>query len=140
MDIEALKKALDNESNESICNLNSSLIKQIKNDMLQQLQLPRDKLKDMHNKLKYYRYVDDLSNLQYGRFIRWINLKKTDNIFLTNGAHIMDIKIEKTGIQILCRNNMNRFITLNIDEHMIFQKITDQESILISAMDYLNKN
>ena len=26
MDIEALKKALDNESNESICNLNSSLI------------------------------------------------------------------------------------------------------------------
>lgn len=140
MDIETLKKALDNESNESICNLNSSLIKQIKNDMLQQLQLPREKLKDMHNKLKYYRYVDDLSNLQYGRFIRWINLKKTDNIFLTNGAHIMDIKIEKTGIQVLCRNNMNRFITLNIDQHMIFQKITDQESILISAMDYLNKN
>ena len=140
MDIEDLKKALDNESNESICNLNSSLIKQIKNDMLQQLQLPRDKLKDLHNKLKYYRYVDDLSNLQYGRFIRWINLKKTDNIFLTNGAHIMDIKIEKTGIQVLCRNNMNRFITLNIDEHMIFQKITEQESILISAMDYLNKN
>jgi hypothetical protein len=139
MDIDHLKKALDNESNESLCDLNSGLIKQIKNDMLQQLQLPRDKLKEFHKKLKDYRYVDDLSNLQYGRFIRWINLNKTDNIFLTNGAHIMDIKIEKKGIQVLCRNNMNRFITLNIDQHMIFQKITDQEQVLICAMDYLNK-
>jgi len=139
MDIDTLKKALDNESNESLCDLNSGLIKQIKNDMLQQLQLPRDKLKEFHKKLKDYRYVDDLSNLQYGRFIRWINLNKTDNIFLTNGAHIMDIKIEKKGIQVLCRNNMNRFITLNIDQHMIFQKITDQEQVLICAMDYLNK-
>ena len=140
MDIETLKKALDNENNENICDLNTNLIKTIKNDMLQQLQLPGPKLKELHKKLKGYRYVDDLSNLQYGRFIRWINLKKTDNIFLTNGAHIMDIKIEKHGIQVLCRNNMNRFITLNIDEHMIFQKITDQENVLISAMDYLNKN
>ena len=139
MDIEHLKKALDNESNESLCDLNSGLIKQIKNDMLQQLQLHGSKLKEFHKKLKDYRYVDDLSNLQYGRFIRWINLNKTDNIFLTNGAHIMDIKIEKHGIQVLCRNNMNRFITLNIDQHMIFQKITDQEQVLICAMDYLNK-
>ena len=139
MDTEHLKKALDNENNESICKLTTHLIKQIKNDMLQQLQLSREKLKELHKKLKEYRYVDDLSNLQYGRFIRWINLKKTDNIFLTNGAHIMDIKIEKTGIQVLCRNNMNRFVTLNIDEHMIFQKITDQEKVLICAMDYLNK-
>lgn len=139
MDIEHLKKALDNESNESLCDLNSGLIKQIKNDMLQQLQLHGSKLKEIHKKLKDYRYVDDLSNLQYGRFIRWVNLKKADNIFLTNGAHIMDIKIEKHGIQVLCRNNMNRFITLNIDQHMIFQKITDQEQVLICAMDYLNK-
>lgn len=139
MDTETLKKALDNENNESICKLTTHLIKQIKNDMLQQLQLSRERLKELHNKLKEYRYVDDLSNLQYGRFIRWINLKKTDNIFLTNGAHIMDIKIEKSGIQVLCRNNMNRFVTLNIDEHMIFQKITDQEKVLICAMDYLNK-
>ena len=139
MDIEHLKKALDNEGNESLCDLNSGLIKQIKNDMLQQLQLHGSKLKELHTKLKDYRYVDDLSNLQYGRFIRWINLKKVDNIFLTNGAHIMDIKIEKHGIQVLCRNNRNRFITLNIDEHMIFQKITDQEQVLICAMDYLNK-
>ena len=139
MDTETLKKALDNENNESICKLTTHLIKQIKNDMLQQLQLSREKLKELHKKLKEYRYVDDLSNLQYGRFIRWINLKKTDNIFLTNGAHIMDIKIEKSGIQVLCRNNMNRFVTLNIDEHMIFQKITDQEKVLICAMDYLNK-
>ena len=139
MDLECLKKALDNESNHGVENLTSSMIKQIKNDMLQQLQLPRDKLKTMHSKLKDYRYVDDLTGLQYGRFIRWISLKNPEKINLTNGAHIVDIKIEKNGIHVLCRNSRNNFFQLRIDEHMIFQKLTDQEQILISAMDYLQK-
>ncbi len=68
-----LVKALDNENNASIMNYNTRMIKSIKNDYLQKLLLPKDKLKDFHNKLKDYRYVDDLSDIQYGRYIRWIN-------------------------------------------------------------------
>ena len=40
-----LMNALENESNASIMDLTSSKVKSQKNDILQQLQLPREKLK-----------------------------------------------------------------------------------------------
>ena len=132
-----LQKALDNENNTSIMNLTSKQIKALKNDYLQKLQLPRDKLKLFHKKLQDYRYVDDLTDIQYGRYIRWINLKNPENINLTNGGLIIDIKIMSTGIHVVCKNNMNRRFQIKIDENIIFQKLTDQERILISALDYL---
>lgn len=134
-----LQNALDNENNSSIMNLNSKKIKNIKNDYLQKLLLPRDKLKEYHLKLKEYRYVDDLSDIQYGRYIRWINLNKPDNIKLTTGGIIIDIKILETGIHLVCKNNMNQRFQIKIDENIIFQKLSDQEKILISALDYLDK-
>lgn len=134
-----LQKALDNENNSSIMNLNSKKIKSIKNDYLQKLLLSRDKLKEYHYKLKEYRYVDDLSDIQYGRYIRWINLKKPDNIKLTTGGIIIDIKILESGIHLVCKNNMNQRFQIKIDENIIFQRLSDQEKILITALDYLDK-
>jgi len=135
---QCLQKALDNENNTSIMNLSSKKIKALKNDYLQKLQLPREKLKIFHTKLQDYRYVDDLTDIQYGRYIRWINLKNPENINLTNGGLIIDIKIISTGIHVVCKNNMNRRFQIKIDENFIFQKISDQERILISALDYLD--
>lgn len=134
-----LQKALDNENNSSIMNLNSKKIKSIKNDYLQKLLLSRDKLKEYHYKLKEYRYVDDLSDIQYGRYIRWINLKKPDNIKLTTGGIIIDIKILESGIHLVCKNNMNQRFQIKIDENIIFQRLSDQEKILITALDFLDK-
>ena len=120
-------------------NLSSKKIKSIKNDYLQQLQLPREKLKEYHTKLKEYRYVDDLSDIQYGRYIRWINLKDPTNISLTQGGIIIDIKICEGGIQVVCKNFRNKKFQIKIDECFIFQKLTDQEKIILSALDYLNE-
>jgi hypothetical protein len=132
-----LVKALDNENNESIMNYNSRLIKTIKNDYLQKLILSREKLKDYHTKLKDYRYVDDLSDIQYGRYIRWINLKNPEKIELTRGGMIIDIKILSNGIHVVCKNTYNHRFQIKIDECYIFQKLTDQEKILLLALDYV---
>ena len=134
-----LVKALDNENNESIMNYNSRLIKTIKNDYLQKLILPREKLKEYHTKLKDYRYVDDLSDIQYGRYIRWINLKNPEKIELTRGGMIIDIKILGNGIHVVCKNTYNTRFQIKIDECYIFQKLTDQEKILLLALDYIQK-
>ena len=134
-----LLKSLDNENNSSMNNLNSKKIKSMKNDYLQQLQLSREKLKEYHTKLKEYRYVDDLSDIQYGRYIRWINLKDPANISLTQGGLIIDIKICQGGIQVVCKNFRNKKFQIKIDECFIFQKLTDQEKIILSALDYLNE-
>jgi hypothetical protein len=138
-DKDYLLKSLDNENNSSIGNLNSKLIKSMKNDYLQQLQLSRDKLKEYHKKLKDYRYVDDLSNIQYGRYIRWINLTDPNNLKLTTGGIIIDIKICETGIHLICKNFKNHKFQIRINECFIFQKITEQEKIILFALDYLEK-
>jgi hypothetical protein len=131
-------KALDNENNDGIQKYNTSLIKQIKNDYLQKLLLPRDKLKDYHLKLKDYRYVDDLTDIQYGRYIRWINLNDPNNIKLTTGGIIIDIKILASGIHVVCKNNKNHRFQIKIDECFIFQKLTDQEKIILYALDHVS--
>ena len=75
LNVNQLLNALENESNTSIMNLTSSKIKDIKNNMLQSLQLERKQLKIFHKKLKEYRYCSDMSDLQFGYYIRWIPLK-----------------------------------------------------------------
>ena len=131
-------KALDNDNNEGIQKYNTTLIKQIKNDYLQKLLLPREKLLDFHTKLKGYRYVDDLSDIQYGRYIRWINLNDPENIKLTTGGIIIDIKILASGIHVVCKNNKNRKFQVKIDECYIFQKLTEQEKIILYALDHVS--
>ena len=132
MNNDFLLKSLDNENNNSIANLTSQKIKSIKNDSLQQLQLPRETLKMYHIKLKEYRYVDDLTDIKDGRYIRWINLTDPTKIYLTTGGIIIDIKICEGGIR-------NRKFQIKIDECLIFQKLSDQEKIILSALDHLCK-
>lgn len=138
-DTDYLLKALDNENNTGIEKMNNKLIKKIKNDYLQKLNLSKEKLKEYHTKLKNYRYVDELSEFQYGRYIRWINLTNPEKIHLSNGGVILDIMILKNGIQLLCKNFRNQKFQIKADENLIFQKITDQENIILSALDFLEK-
>ena len=129
--------ALENESNSSIINLTTKKIKEHKNTVLQQIQLPRDKLKLYHKKLKNYRYCSDLKDIQYGFYIRWIPLKDPDNMNLTNGAIICDIKLVNGQLHVLCKNR-NRMMQFKFDEVLIFQKISDQERVILGILDYLD--
>lgn len=134
-----LMKALDNETNSTVINLTTRKIKTIKNNILQKLQITGKKLKALHKTLKNYRYCSDLSDINYGNYIRWIPLKNPDNIKLTVGAYVCDIKIIHSQLYILCKTNMDRFIQFKFDEAIIFQKLTVQELLLLKIMDYMEK-
>ena len=140
MEVDNLLNALENESNASIVDLNTSKIKTQKNNILQQLQIPREKLKLFHKKLKEYRYCSDLRDIQYGHYMRWIPLKNPENIMLTNGGIICDIKIINETIHLICKNNLNRFIQIKFDECIIFQKLSPQEKVILNVLDYLDKS
>lgn len=139
-DYENLIHSLENEGNYSIMNLTSSIIMTHKNTILQKLNLERKKLKLFHKKLKKYRYCSDLSDLQFGNYIRWISLKNPEKINLTNGAFFSDYVYTKDSVKIVCRNNKGFTFQIKFDEVIIFQKFNDQEQILLSVMDYLSKN
>lgn len=136
LDEDDFKKALENENNESIIKLTISEIKSEKNNVLQKLQLGKEDLKKNLKKLKEYRYINNINDLNYGYYIRWINLKNVENLKLTNGGFICDIKIND-GIEILCRNNFNKLFQLRFDENLIFQKLTEQEKIILNVINNL---
>jgi len=139
MDIESLLHALDNDNNEGIVDLNMATIAKNKNDILQKLRLPRNELVALQKKLKLYRYIDDLQDIRFGGYIRWISLKNPEIIKLTNGGIVCDIKEINYDIHIKCKNRMNMIFQTKLSEGIIFQKLNDQEQVILNALKYLKK-
>ena len=137
-DVHYLEKILTNETNENIANLNFEQIDRKKREIIDELNLSKNRVKELQNKLEDYRYIDELPELQPGRYIRWINLTNPENIKLTNGGILCEIKIEDCIILVL-KNNMNCFFQINMEENLIFQRFSDQEKIILYAVDYLNQ-
>lgn len=140
MDINLLLSALDNENNASVIQLNYEKIAADKNNILQQLHLPKETLKTLIKKVKTYRHVDNLDDLRYGSYIRWISLKSTtkDNIKLTNGGIICHMKQIEEDIHVVCKNNFGYLFQLNMSDNIIFQKLNEQELVILSALKYLD--
>jgi hypothetical protein len=138
-DFEMLQAALDNDKNETISNLTYSQIKRDKNDVLQSLQFKSDELKTLHARLGDYRYIENGEDASIGSYVRWISLKVPDRLVLTNGAHVCGI----SGTQLRCKTthgNRCRFFILNADETILFQKLTEQERIILDAFKFIEKH
>jgi hypothetical protein len=140
MNIQLLQQALENDDNLNIINTNIQDIKNKKNEILQELGLKRDDLKSFHKKLNGYMYIDNISDLKYGRNIRWINLKRLDPIKITNGSVLCDIKIGAKGIVLVLKGFNASYITLYFNENILFQKINDEEKMILKAVEYLEKS
>jgi len=142
LDIHKLLHALDNDENEDIIKHDNEKISKEKNDILQKLQLSRDTIKELHKKLKDYRYVDTLEGIRFGAYIRWISLKNSnpEQIKLTNGGIICNIELLNDDIYITVKNNINRLFKIKMSENLVFQKLMQQEQVILSAIKYLTKN
>ena len=141
MDVNKLLKALDDESNDTLMNFTTKKIQEMNLNILKELQLSRKETLDLFNKLKDYKYVDEMSDLKYGTFIRWIPIEDPTNIYLAKGALFCEIKIKDEGVFCVCKNYgfPPRHFQISMDKNLIFQKLTDQELVLLSALDHLSK-
>jgi|UniRef100_A0A6C0M2E1 hypothetical protein len=133
------KRALENENNAVISTLNTRKITAEKLHFLRKLSLSPSELQDFMTKLKDYRHVVDLNGITHGAYIRWIDLKHPDRLTLSRGALICDIKIGQKGVLLLCKTHPNpAMFHVSMDECLIFQRLSQQERILLVAMDYLD--
>lgn len=139
MENQELLNALDNENNKNIINLNSKMIKEDKNEIINELSLAKKEKQNLIMKLSDYIYIDDLDNIKNGSYIRWINLKNPENIKLTMGGLICEIKYLDNGCHILCKNRYNKIMQIKMEENLIFQKLNYQEKVILSVVDYLHK-
>ena len=140
MDIDKLVAALDNEANENILHLTTEQILQKNLNIISELGLERNITLNYMEKIKNYKYVDELSDLKYGSFIRWIPITDPSYIPLEYCGIICDIKISDDGVFIVCKNFMHRHYTFKMEECLIFQKLTNQELVLLKGLDYLKND
>lgn len=141
MNVDKLLKALDDESNEPLLNFTTKTIREMNLKILKELELSKQETINIYNKLKDYKYIDEVSDLKYGTFIRWIPIEDPTNIYLTKGALFCEMKIIDDGIFCICKNfgYLARHFRISMDKNLIFQKLTDQELVLLSALDHLSK-
>lgn len=138
MDLELLKKALENDDNVGLINTSIQEIKDKKNNILQQLGLNRDDLKMFNSNLKGYRYIEELKDLKIGSNIRYIKLKNIENIKLSGVNNLCEIKVLNHGIGLVFKNFQNRFFTIYFNDNLIFQKINCEEEVILKAIKHLN--
>lgn len=141
MDVNKLLKALDDDSNETLLNFTTTKIKEMNLNILKELHLSKKDTLELLNKLKDYKYIDEMNELKYGTYIRWIPIEDPTNIQLTKGALFCEMKIEDEGVFFVCKNYgfPVRYFKISMDKNLIFQKLTDQEQVLLSALDHLAK-
>jgi hypothetical protein len=141
MDVNKLLKALDNESNDGLMNLTTKKIKEMNYKILCELHLSKNETLELLKKLNGYKYVDEMDDLKYGAYIRWIPLQNPEKISITKGAIFCEMKITDDGVKLVCKNHgfNSRHFQIKLDENLVFQKLTDQEQVLISALDHLSK-
>jgi hypothetical protein len=139
MDPHKISKALDNKQNEIILSLSSKKIKELNLKIIKELYLPKKTTSEYMKKLEDYRYVDEINDLKYGSYIRWINITDPSNLRLTRGATICDIKISDNGTFITCKNSYgSTHFNIKMDNCLIFQKLTNEENVILSVVNYLD--
>ena len=140
MDVNKLLKALDDETNETLLNFTTKKIKEMNLKVLKELHLSNADTLELFEKLKSYKYVDEMNELKYGAYIRWIPIEDPTNISLSKGALFCEMKITNDGVFCICKNFgfTTRHFQISMDKTLIFQKLTDQELVLLSALDHLS--
>jgi hypothetical protein len=139
IDNDKLLSALNNENNGNIMNLTSKKILEMNLNIIKELHLDKLTTLSYLKKLNGYRYIDDINDLKYGSFIKWIPIIDPNNLSLNYCGIICDIKITDSGVLITCKNFMHRHYIFKMDECLIFQKLTNDEKLIIFALDHLEK-
>lgn len=152
IDIESLLEKVENNDAEY---LENKTLKNISEDVFESLTrigLPNSSIMSYCLRLTGYRVVDRICDLRNGRMMRWIKIGGSvngdsvnggstnggsTNRGLTNGGILMSVKIENSGVQLLCRNNMNRFFNVKFDDCLIYQKLTMEEQLILMSSDYV---
>jgi hypothetical protein len=141
MDVNKLLQALEDETNENLLDFTSNKMREMNLKIIKELHLPKDESLKILKKINGYKYVDEMSDLKYGTYIRWIPVENPEEINLKKGAIFCEMKITDDGVFLVCKNfgYNSRCFRISMDKNLIFQKLTDQELILLSALDHLAK-
>jgi hypothetical protein len=134
--------ALSNQENDNILKLTTKKIEAEKALLFDELRMKKSLKELLIEKLKNYRFIDDMNDFRDGAYIRWINIEKIDDINkleLQRGSFISETNLMGDDIHITCRTITRKYIKIMGSQNLIFQKLSDQERIILSVLDYIEK-
>ena len=138
LNIDEILEAVEKDKHEYLDNKTLDTISQEIFESINSLGITKEKQKEICEKLLEYRYVDELFELHRGKFVRWI--RKTNPEILTNGGIVVDVKFLDNGINILVKiSSIPRFIQYRFDDCLSFQKLSQEEQLILMAYEIINK-
>ena len=137
-----ISNILDNPENDFLYGLTLKIIKEKKKEIIRALELPMNESQTILHKLKEYRFIDDIQTLKYGAYIRFISLKNPNEPIRLNTTVIFtELNITPKGTFIIYKSFgfSNRHFQLNVEETLVFQKITHEEWMILNAINILHR-
>lgn len=147
MELEYLKHALDNDQNNAIYDETNASVLAKKKKVLSQFDLSKGKITSLMEKLKQYRYVEDLNDLRTGSYLRWVYIGDDENdaelfddddedFHLNKGAIFCETKIDVGGLSVICKTYQGRFFQFPMNgDYIFFQKLSAQEQTILNTID-----
>lgn len=151
-----LSDIINTLSESDINNLSSNHINDLKATMLDKIPFQTKKqMTNIEKRLTNYKFIDEIDELKMGCYYQWINIKNIIDkgiIKLTNAGFLYDYDTSADNEDIVLKvhggnspHNKTRYGKLRctkvrMHNVMLFQRITQQEQILIKIMDYVKEN
>jgi hypothetical protein len=140
MDINDLASACENDNNTHILSLTNEKILKERVEIIDELPIEKDDKIMLLEKLNGYRYVDEIHELRNGCYLKWIDTRNPDDMHLVTGAFFCEIVFTDYGTCLRMKNFRNRYFEIRLDEVILFQKLTQQEKVLLAALSYMSKS
>ena len=137
MDINDLITACNNGDNAHMLSLTPEKIRNDKVEIINELPLTEEDKIGIIGKLVGYRYIEEIHDIRSGTFLRWISTVDDDNINLTTGGIFCEVVFTDYYTSLRMKNFRNRYFELKLDDVILFQKLTTQEQVLMSALSYV---
>jgi hypothetical protein len=117
--------------------------RELNQKILFELHLSKKKTFELYKKLEDYRYIENTEELKEGSIIRWIPIEDPTNLYLTNTAIFCHWKNNEYEENLcICKNFgwYPSYFTIDLDKTLVFQKLSQQEKILLYAIEQLDKD
>jgi hypothetical protein len=134
-DVQQWMEKIDDSRYNYLEGMTSAKIQSDKEAVLQEYN--EEQKKQWLEKLSSYRVVDNLQDLRLGKYCRWIVVAENHTAVLHGGGYLIKVAFMDNGLYLTCERMKKYKMQVNMENAIIFQKLTAEEHILIMANDYV---
>ena len=128
----------NSEPIEYLANTSLKEINTIKLEKIKEFTMDPNTLIDLCSRVSEYKYIDEIFEIKCGKYIRTIPISYLPPT-LSRGGIVVGIDFTDTGTYLLCKNNCNRIFKVGFDKHLIFQKLSEDELLYLTASEYIGR-